>query len=146
MCLLTKEIIEQSKAKFFNSTSNTLDISRSSADISSDDKIGEIRQMLPVNHSGCFLDKIDNTEEKVFERDVENKFVVNLFECRKSLRKKSVPKWPETDKIEIINDFVNDVYQEESNELYYTALDEHQSRVSMKTNNCIQYFIYTRKL
>lgn len=121
-CLLDKDIIQQSKAKFWNSTSET------SASLVGNSKIEKLRESLPDNQLDYSIPK--NCDRKL--ESSENKFVVNLFESRLSqrIKEKSTPKWPDTDKIEIIENTDREFCSVTEDGTFFTAV-ETQSFVSI---------------
>lgn len=100
-CLIDKDIIEQAKPKFWSSTLNS---TSSAGDLIRDEKIEEIRKLLPENHFDCSFDHTVDSIHEGYEKNVETKFVINLFESRRSQRGANTsPRRPKLERIEIID-------------------------------------------
>lgn len=119
-CMLTKEIIDQTKPIFWNSTTHTLDDVSSQPDLNCDNKIEKIRQLLPEEYTKSFFGNKIHTKE-----NLQEKFVVNLFECRKSLRIKenNTPKWPKVNGIKVIKETEAKVCSDLEDNTFVTAED-----------------------
>lgn len=126
-CLLTEEIVKNTKPQFWYSTGKSANAAERVKTALKSDKIEELRQLIQENNNTS-LNENDDLDEHLFDKDLQEKFVVNLFECRRSLRvsKRHAPKWPETGKVDIIQDKMN------------TCIDDTETllTVDRETQNC----------
>lgn len=134
-CMLTKEIIERTKPKFLNSTSNTSDGNISIQNVTKGREIEEIRRLLPENYINSFFQSTEDDAHRSLETGVQDKFVINLFECRESFRtrKRNSLKWPEIKKIEIINDPTENVSDVEDGQFATAKVCHSVVSINIKT-------------